>query len=104
MFFQLSLEDLCMIALLLDDDDEQNHRCRRFTVHKMSKKGKIHGEFWMVFRKLMHDEQRFYQYFRMLQYDFHFQMRNVADKTFLLTMSYITRMIWNVRISTDWIR
>lgn len=72
MFSHFALEELCMIALLLDEDEEQSRRRhRRFSVHKMLKTRKIHGEFWTIFNELMDDEQKFYQYFRMPQYDFH---------------------------------
>ena len=58
------------MALLLDDEEENRNRKRRFAVHKMLRKRTILGEYWTLFRQLMDDEEKFFQYFRMSMHDF----------------------------------
>ena len=69
----LTTKDLCAIAILLEDEErnvQNNDKRKRFSVHTMLKKRKIEGEYWTLYRELMDDEDKFFQYFRLSQYQF----------------------------------
>ncbi|CAH1994285.1 unnamed protein product [Acanthoscelides obtectus] len=66
------IEDLTVLALLLDEEEEQEQKRRkqrRWSVHPMWKKRQTEGEF-KIYRKLLDDETKFHEYFRMSQYSF----------------------------------
>ena len=72
MFQHLSNEDLAMIALLLEEEDQERieKRPKRFAVHPMLKKRKVEGEYWTLYKELTDDEDKFFQYFRMSRFQF----------------------------------
>lgn len=64
-------ENLILAAILLDEEASLKRKNRRFWVHNMLKKRNIEGEYITLFRELMDDETKFFQYFRMSKYKFH---------------------------------
>lgn len=78
MFSNLNLDELAAIAIMLDEDEKKTpRRRRRFGVHKMLKRRKEHGEYWTLFRELLDDEEKFYQYFRMPQHEFNILLSKI---------------------------
>lgn len=65
-----STEDLAVIALILDEEEEQEKR-RRLWVHPIWMLRGAEGEFATLYRGLVDDECKFYEYFRMSQSAFH---------------------------------
>jgi hypothetical protein len=69
----LSTEELCVTSILLEEENIQNSEKRkrkRFSVHKTLNKRKTEGEYWTLYKELMDDEEKFFQYFRLSQYQF----------------------------------
>jgi len=60
-----SKEELCIIALLLDEDEKKEKR--RHWVHPIWKFRDTEGEFATLYRGLVDHELKFYEYFRMSQ-------------------------------------
>lgn len=81
MFRRFSTVDLAIIALLLDEEDEnlrQNRkRCRHIWVHPMLKNRKIESEFFTLHKELMDDETKFYQYYRMSKDQFRYLLDKI---------------------------
>lgn len=68
---KLTMRELAMIAIALDEEErENNRRSRRYWVHAALKKRKVEGEYWTLFRHLVDDEEKFYMYFRMTSFQF----------------------------------
>lgn len=67
-----SNEELLMIAVLLDEEEQQQIRrpTRNVWVHTAWKKRDFEGEFTTLYKELVDDESKFYQYFRMTMYSF----------------------------------
>jgi len=60
-----------MIAILLDEEEEEkivSREPRKFWVHAAWKKRETEGEFATLYIELIHDEIKFYEYFRMSMY------------------------------------
>lgn len=57
MFKHFSIEDLSIIALLLEKEDKTKKRAKRMAVHPMLKKRKLEGEYWTLFKELVDDEK-----------------------------------------------
>ena len=69
----LTTQDLCAISILLEDEEENmqnNYKRKYFSVHKILKKSKTEGEYWTLYTEVMDDEEKFFQYFRLSQYQF----------------------------------
>lgn len=80
MFRNFSVEDLAVIAIALDEETEiedRKQKKRRFAVHPMNKKRKIHGEFFTLYKELIDNEERFFKYFRMSHYEFEFILNKI---------------------------
>ncbi|CAI6352843.1 unnamed protein product [Macrosiphum euphorbiae] len=60
-----SIEELSIIALLLDEDEKKEKR--RHWVHPIWKFRDTEGEFATLYRGLVDHEFKFYEYFRMSQ-------------------------------------
>lgn len=60
-----SNEELTMIALLLDEDEFSNQNPRKYWVHSAWEKRKTEGEFQTLYKELVDDEVKFYNYFKM---------------------------------------
>ena len=78
---KFSEEELIIIALILDEEEEINSKKRKrkrtLWVHDLWKKREQEGEFLNLFNGLVDDEQKFYEYFRMTQYSFHFLLGKI---------------------------
>jgi hypothetical protein len=61
--FHLSTEELCVISVLLEEEENiQNSEKRKrkhIPVHKMLNKRKTEGEYWTLYKQLMDDEEKF---------------------------------------------
>ncbi|KAL0868285.1 hypothetical protein ABMA27_007815 [Loxostege sticticalis] len=68
MFKHFSIEDLSIIALLLEEEDKTKKRAKRIAVHPMLKKRKLEGEYWTLFKELVDDEKKIFIYFRMSRF------------------------------------
>lgn len=71
-----SLEDLAVLALLLDEE-ENNNKQKRIWVHDLWKKRKIEGEFATLYGELVDHETKFFEYFRMSQYCFNLLLSKI---------------------------
>ncbi|KAF0772158.1 protein ALP1-like [Aphis craccivora] len=58
-------KELAMIALLLDEDEQVAQEPRRYRVHSVWKKHEKKREFQTLYKDLIGDETKFYEYFRM---------------------------------------
>lgn len=73
MFKNFSNSDLAIVALCLEEEDEEHRRSqvmqksgkRRFWVHSAWNKRSAEGEYFTLLPHLLDDETKFYQYFRM---------------------------------------
>lgn len=88
MFRHLSTTDLAIIAVLLDEDEEQeqqgevrrkNIKKRSIWVHDILKKRKTEGEFITLCRQLEDHEDKFFKYFRMSKYQFNMLYQKIKD-------------------------
>ncbi|KAL4091828.1 hypothetical protein QTP88_026450 [Uroleucon formosanum] len=60
-----SENDLLMIALILDEEEEEKAVKKRMWVHKARKKRPTEGEFSTLYKELMDDGTKFFEYFRL---------------------------------------
>jgi hypothetical protein len=60
----LTLLELQVIAVALDEEGPERKR-RRWAVHPAWSKREIEGEFVTLYKELIDDEVKFYQYFQM---------------------------------------
>lgn len=58
-----------MIAIM-DEEKENQKNTRRYWIQDSLKERKIEGEYWTLFRHLVDDEEKFFQYFRMSTFQF----------------------------------
>lgn len=65
-----SENDLLMIALILDEEEEEKAVKKRMWVHKAWKKRPTEGEFSTLYKELMDDGTKFFEYFRLSEYSF----------------------------------
>lgn len=86
MFRHLSLPDLAMIAILLDEEKEnmksvrqKSARKRSIWVHDILKKRKTEGEFATLCRQLEDHENKFFKYFRMSRFHFNALYLKIKD-------------------------
>lgn len=65
-------EELIIIAAVLDEEEEQNGHVveRRFWVHPAWKKRETKGEYATLYKELMDDGTKFFEYFKMSEYSF----------------------------------
>jgi len=78
---------LIAIALLLDEEELKSavtqttasRKRRRFWVHEAWKKRGTEGEFNTLYKELVDDERKFYEYFRMSMYSFNVLLNKVKD-------------------------
>lgn len=67
------------MAILLDEDDEAvKKKQKRLWVHKMLQKRKTEGEYHTLYKELVDDERKFYQYFRMSKYQFYYLLDKIS--------------------------
>lgn len=58
--------ELAMIAIILDEEEEAEHKLKkRKWVHEAWKKRESEGEFATLYKELIDDGTKFFQYFRM---------------------------------------
>lgn len=75
-------DELTMIAILLDEEDEDktfSQRPRKFWVHPAWKKRETDGEFATLYKELIDDEMKFYEYFRMSMYSFNVLFKKIEN-------------------------
>jgi hypothetical protein len=65
--FHLSTEELCVISVLLEEEENiqnsEKRKRKRFPVHKMLNKRKTEGEYWTLYKELMDDEEKKFFFF-----------------------------------------
>lgn len=67
-----SIEEFAVIALILDEEETVLRKKRKRTwIHEICKERKIEGEFAILYKGLIDDGIKFYQYFRMSQWSFY---------------------------------
>lgn len=78
--------NLIAIALLLDEEELKSavtktasRKRKRFWVHETWKKRGTEGEFNTLYKELVDDEHKFYEYFRMSMYSFNVLLNKVND-------------------------
>lgn len=60
------MEEVLLLALLFEEEEKRQRKRRaRFWIHPINRSRQVGGEFHTLFKKLLLDEQRFFQYFRM---------------------------------------
>lgn len=60
-----SLFELAGIAIALDEEERPGRKKRRWAVHPAWRKRNYEGEFITLYKELIHDEDKFFGYFRM---------------------------------------
>ncbi|XP_044760175.1 protein ALP1-like [Coccinella septempunctata] len=75
---QFSRKELCAIALLLDEEEEEQKSMKRFGVHPIFKKRKIEGEFWTLYKELVDDDAKYHGYFRMNRSQFEYILNKIS--------------------------
>jgi len=74
------IEDLAVLALLLDEKEKtKNKKQKRLWVHDVWKKRKIEGEFATLYKKLIDHETKFFDYFRMPLYSFNVLLHKIEN-------------------------
>ena len=71
---------LAMVALLLDEEKENLRKGKRRTwVHDILKTRQREGEYHTLYKQLLDDDSRFYQYFRMPPYQFVYLLKKNSN-------------------------
>lgn len=67
-----SEENLIMVAITLDEENNliKKRRKRNYWIHNMLKYRNTEGEYITLFKELMDDDTKFFEYFRMPKYKF----------------------------------
>lgn len=65
-----------MIALVLDEEEEQQVRKRKW-VHQAWNKRRTEGEFATLYKELVDDGSKFHEYFRMSEHAFNILLSKV---------------------------
>ncbi|CAI6355453.1 unnamed protein product [Macrosiphum euphorbiae] len=89
-------EELCIIAIILDEEtEEEKTPKRRKWVHEAWQKKDSEGEFLTLYKELIEDGTKFYQYFRMSEYCFNTLLEKLyvylKKKRYTLEKSYNTK-------------
>lgn len=71
-----SEDDLLAIALILDEEEEQQVKKRKW-VHKAWEKRGRDGEYATLYRELTDDGAKFYEYFRMTENTFNLLLKKL---------------------------
>jgi len=72
-----SEENLIIAAIILDEEAQSKKTKRRFWVHDMLKKRNIEGEYITLYKELLDDDTKFFQYLRMSKYKFYDLLSNI---------------------------
>lgn len=75
---KISLVDLAAIAISLDEEVYQSKKRKKLWVHDILKKRKLEGEFVTLYKGLVDDETKFFQYFRMTKHTFQYILDNIS--------------------------
>ena len=77
-----SNEELLMIALLLDKEEKLKIKrpMRNVCVHPIQQKRSFEGEFSTLYKELVNDESKYYQYFKMIMYSFNKLLNSVESE------------------------
>lgn len=70
-------DELGIIAIALDEEEEENQRKKRKWVHKAWMKRESEGEFITLYKELVDDEAKFFEYFRMSQNCFNILLHKI---------------------------
>jgi len=76
-------EELMMIALLLDEEEEElkiKRQIRKVWVYPAWQKSSYEGEFVTLYKEIVDDESKFYQYFRMTMHSFNKLLNTVESE------------------------
>lgn len=76
---RLSLTELAMVAIILDEEEENRGTQRRYWIHESLRKRKTEGEYWTLYRHLVDDEEKFFSYFRMTSFQFNELLRKIEN-------------------------
>lgn len=79
MFKTFSNSELAAIAICLDEEEYENKKKRKICVHDMLKKRKTEGEFFTLYKELVDDEMKFFQYFRMTKCAFYYILNKISS-------------------------
>ncbi|GBP87903.1 hypothetical protein EVAR_66382_1 [Eumeta japonica] len=80
---RLTVRQLALIAMILDEEEEENQKTtRRYWIHDSVKERKTEGEFWTLYKHLVEDEEKFFQYFRMSTYQFNVLLKKIENDIF----------------------
>lgn len=61
-----SVQEVLLLALLFEEEEKRRRKRRAiFWIHPINRSRQVEGEYQTLFKKLLLDEQRFFQYFRM---------------------------------------
>ncbi|XP_031339861.1 protein ALP1-like [Photinus pyralis] len=71
--------ELAMIAVILDEE-ETHHTKKRKWVHEAWRKRETEGEFATLYKELMHDETKFFEYFRMSEECFNILLSKIGPQ------------------------
>lgn len=67
---------MAMIAIILDEE-EANKTKKRMWVHKAWRRRDIEGEFATLYKELIDDQTKFYEYFRMSENCFNILLNKI---------------------------
>lgn len=70
MAFNFPEEDLIVMSLILDEEEQINKQKKRKWVHEAWRKREVEGEFHTLYKELLDDQTKFFEYFRMSESTF----------------------------------
>ncbi|VVC95714.1 unnamed protein product [Leptidea sinapis] len=69
-----------MIAIALDEEEEENRRKKRKWVHEAWKLRESEGEFVRLYKELIKDERKYFEYFKMSESCFNILLQKLRKK------------------------
>ncbi|EFN64842.1 hypothetical protein EAG_03612 [Camponotus floridanus] len=89
---QFTDDELAMIAIILDEEEANEKTQKRKWVHKAWKKRESEGEYVTLYKELIEDGRKFFEYFRMSENSFniifHFHLNPQFGPSNLLSIKY----------------
>ena len=80
MFKHLSTKHLAMMAIALDEEEQETMKDKkRVWVHEILKRRKVDGEFYTLCTALEDHEEKFFIYFRMCSYQFNILLSKIKN-------------------------
>ncbi|VVC87115.1 unnamed protein product [Leptidea sinapis] len=72
--------ELAMIAIALDEEEEENREKKRKWVHEAWKLRESEGEFVALYKELIKDERKYFEYFKMSESCFNILLQKLGNK------------------------